>query len=384
MHAIRQIMPPLRTLALAPAIACLIVASAGCGHAVDQSVDDLIITFRRDHQIWTALGDGTGQKQLTDGYDSSPAVSPDGKTIVYQHSVGDPRMIWVDQASQEPGPAIGLCAIPTTGGEPKLITPASWLTGSGWVSISSSNYGAQWIKRGCFDPSFSPDGKTICFIIRDTVYFNPGDIRGFHAIAIMNADGTSAPRVLLIEDDQTEPRKGNVSNPRFSPDGSEIYVCHDHNELEEIYRVSVKSGKLTQVTPKSVPPRNPMYGAFDIDTAHRKIASTRWSSAPGSEHISIVVMGMNAENISAIYTEPDPYSEGEGPPDLPYIDCGMPPSFTKDGNVIAFTSEGLGVDYFTGRQSPTPDIYIIPINGGTPTKIIVDGDQPCFGKKVSE
>jgi Tol biopolymer transport system component len=356
---------------------------AGCGGFPYESLDESIIAFRRDNQIWTARGDGTGQKQLTNGYDGYPSISPDGKTIIFEHSEGDPARTPLSSDPLkviEPGPSIGLYQIPITGGEPKLITPASWLTGSGWkplmnMGIQTSTHETKWLKRNCIQPSFSPDGKTICFIVSDEEYWVnhglglPYGTRASLAIATMNADGTGEPR-LIVEISRHESYEVNLQNPRFSPDGDEIYVSYHSFNTISIDRIPTTGGKFTRlVPPKSGPGSKARYNTFGISNVLERIAVLFVSR--------IELMGMDAEDIQVVYQSKQGRSKL---PDRLEIarQAFEPLSFTPDGKLIAFTTIDLES---TGDRR---DIYVIPTEGGTPRRIITNGDQPCFGKRSSE
>jgi Tol biopolymer transport system component len=81
-----------------------------------------------DRNLWVSNADGTSKRQLTFGAfrDSSPAVSPDGSTVVFASSRGETRSLW---------------RVGTDGEGLKRITNG--------VEDSS--------------PSFSPDGKWVVF-----------------------------------------------------------------------------------------------------------------------------------------------------------------------------------------------------------------------------
>jgi len=206
----------LPVLSIAVVTLCLMLSIVGCGPQPkslqgsqdkslrvpkDESLKESFIAFVRHGQIWTARADGTEQKQLTGGKDSSPAVSPDGKTIIYTH----------DDT---------IFAIPSAGGNPVRLTPASWLTGSGWTPLfPEDSPSSVLIARDCQQPSFSPDGRFICFILFDAlnkaVTSTPHWPQG---IAMMNSDGTGEPTILYKVDvmhDEIIP----IKCPCFSPDG---------------------------------------------------------------------------------------------------------------------------------------------------------------------
>ena len=52
-----------------------------------------------------------------------------------------------------------------------------------------------------------------------------------------------------------------------------------------------------------------------------------------------------------------------------------PPSFSPSGMTVLFTG------YFS-PTSKRRTVYSVPVTGGNPKEIILDGEQPCFGKKA--
>lgn len=346
-------------------IVCLILPTAGCGGGWGGT----FLAFGRKNQIWTARADGTDQKQLTDGFDDSPAVSPDGRTIIYSHSEQDPTREYEGLPEKAP-PGAGIYAIPSGGGEPQLLTPESWLTGSGWTPLWGEKFPDPdyvspplSIMRDCIEPSYSPDGKSICFIVRDNANWRSG-ARVYLAIATMNANGTGEPQMLHTIDtgESVGPR---MFQPRFSPDGSEIYVSYFGPPGEVIGKIPANGGELTLVT-------NSGYFAFAISNEQNMIAAVQSRSATP---LRIILMGLDGSNIREIYTTQFPPS-----PVVPGISWLAPLSFTPSGDSIAFVDDTV----YPQVEHNTPNIYLIPIKSGEPRKIITFGSQPCFGRKASE
>lgn len=73
-----------------------------------------------------------------EGNDGSPSFSPDGKWIVYLAG-GDPKDVWYDTNT--------VAVVPVAGGAPRLLTEA--------------------LDRNAGDPRFSPDGKSVFFVLED-------------------------------------------------------------------------------------------------------------------------------------------------------------------------------------------------------------------------
>jgi WD40-like Beta Propeller Repeat len=126
-------------------------------------------------KLWLVRSDGSGLRQLTTGpgYDEMPALSPDGRRIVFSRTFGD---------SRKPE----LYVIPTAGGE------AVQLTENG---VSDVN------------PVFSPDGRSIAF-----GQYNERTRRG--SIAVIRTDGSGLRTVTSSG--------GEYPDPDFSPSGRSI------------------------------------------------------------------------------------------------------------------------------------------------------------------
>lgn len=370
-------------------IVCLVMCSAGCkgtqesANHLEKTTTDIHIThhrpeesllsgssiaFTREDRIWISRGDGDEQRQLTEGFDCDPAVSPDGRTVVYVHYEKDPERM--SRCLGERPSSSGIYAIPSDGGEPRLLTPASWFTTTGWTPLwGEKRYDPddplgpplglpRWILRDCIEPSFSPDGKTICFLVRDT-YEQVANPTSYCACATMNSEGSGEPRLLFTvrNDEGWGPV---IESPRFSPDGSEIYVnCTAGPNSGEpgeggIYKVSSRGGELVSVTNG--------YRLADVCDSLEVIAAFPSCSEGCHSRGKIVLLGMDGGWIRDVYaspTHPSPVM-----PELSLLEESL--SFTPSGEIIAF-------------GGPTA-VYAIPSDGGEPARIISDGCQPCFGR----
>jgi Tol biopolymer transport system component len=171
-----------------------------------QTPDGRYIVYQQDPHIWRVNSDGTDPKQLTDGrLDVHPAVSPDGKSVVYA-SFAD----WA----------------PGIGGEPTLWRVP--IDGGSAIKIS---------QQPASIPSVSPDGKQIACI-----HFPGKDPRNSSALlAVMKADGSGGFTIL-----QRTPSAGTTLS--WSPDGKAIDFVVSANGVGNIWRQPLSGGPLAQVT----------------------------------------------------------------------------------------------------------------------------------------
>ena len=145
-------------------------------------------------EIYSINADGTGLLQLTNdpGFDDSPAISPDGRQIIFLTARHDPQ-------PRFPNLKYEIYIMDIDGGNLKRLTNS---------------------EAGEDHPSWSPDGSQILF---DADY--DGD--GFYEIYSMDQDGTNVTRLTT-----------NAANDQFadwSPDGLRISFASDRNGNWDIF-----------------------------------------------------------------------------------------------------------------------------------------------------
>jgi Tol biopolymer transport system component len=209
-------------------------------------------------QIFTRDLSGSDVQQLTqdDGTETatSPAYSPDGRTIVYSqfHKPDDGAANWdiyamdADGTNKRP-----LTDTPdATEGEPSYSLDGSQIAysmadGSGIWVMNSNGLNAHQVTDDSsineLDPAFSPDGTHIAFEAGssnsnaggiDVVDLNTGDITGLSHVA-----GGSGPLFDLF--------------PTYSPDGTEIAFdrfSFDSTGYGEIYLMNADGSNLRPIT----------------------------------------------------------------------------------------------------------------------------------------
>lgn len=237
------------------------------------------LLFVRDGNIYTFRPAGGETRQLTSyGRSFNPAWSPDGRRIAFARSAAATAML-VDVYIMD---ADGSNVEQKTSGIP--FHSPSWapdgqalaLAGDWWLCVyecaiyrlelGGPAAAPRRLAPMGADPAWSPDGKKIAFVSLS------GD-DGYHALYIMNADGTGITTVVPRDSDA-------INHPVWSPDGSQIAFSKCRGECD-IY-VSASDGseprQLTAVGDASWPAWSP---------DGKRIAFSRWSYPGGVTNYSI-------------------------------------------------------------------------------------------------
>ena len=153
-----------------------------------------------------------------------PALSPDGRTLVY-----------VNQSPDSAQPVVELYAVPFnppgSSAQPPTTAAIAASGASANGAVALTNDGSIVIKSA---PEWSPDGKYIAF--------TSGPVNNSYSdLEVMLADG-SGRHVLLHQD--------NVHNvrPHWSPDGKYLAFSSDRSHAMEVYIVNIATTVAYQVT----------------------------------------------------------------------------------------------------------------------------------------
>ena len=186
------------------------------------------------------------------------------------------------------------------------------------------------------DPSPSPDGTQLVFAVsqRNTV----GEWQ--HDLYIVNRNGMNMRWLTRAE--------GLEDQPQWSPDGSKILFKALVDGKTDLYTIKTDGSGLVNLTA----------GLAQLDTK----SDPAWS--PNGSRIAFIGVQGSAYKVWTI--RPDGTDARQVTTDVGFD---MQPTFSPDGQRIAF------VRYNVAAPVNGDDIMIVSVNGGTPTRLALPGDQ---------
>ena len=360
-------------------------------------------------------------RQLTSsaGWESEPAISPDGGLVAYVSDEGDTVDLWV---------------VDTRGGDPVRLThdvarerhPAWFPDGSSLVFVSSrGGRSGLWklprfggtptlILTNAEEPAISPDGRLVAFSrggdrsgsrIFVAALTDPDGARALttdqdglwnHQQPAWSPDGTTigyaAGRDLWVV-----PAGGGSARrlttdgeydrePQWSSDGRHVYFASFREGNSALWRVAASGGRPVRLTPGSGPERFPTvsrsgsrlaYGTYFEDAnviirdmvsgTEAQLGELRDDDQPvvGSDGRSVVYCSdRQAGEIALWYQELTGTGEPTGPPGRLTEGRGTlaQPSYSPDGRWVAYQR------VIDGQR----DIWITAVSGGPATQFTTD------------
>ena len=189
-------------------------------------------------KIFEMNTDGTGQTELTPGWDSRSSWAPDGRNIAFQFHNGITWQIYKSSANGTGRTRLTINATDDEGPEwsPDGTKIAFWSTRDGNREIYVMNVDGTNQTRlttnaaNDEEPGWSPDGTKIAFMSQRD---------GLRQIYVMNADGTNQTRLSTASHEYS---------PSWSPDGTKIVFPSFRNGNFEIYVMNADGSNQTRLT----------------------------------------------------------------------------------------------------------------------------------------
>jgi Tol biopolymer transport system component len=196
-----------------------------------------------NQDIWIMNADGSNQKQLTTDpqSDYAPAVSPDGRYVIFISNRAGMPSIWrmdIDGGNQTPL---------TSGQEdyaPQLSPDGQWIVFQSWRSgkeaLWSMPFGGgepkQLTEKFTYGATISPDSKLIACGVQ------PEEPGALQRIALLPIEGGEFTKMLDI------PATASVSPMRWSNDGKAILYRDTRLGVTNIWSLPVDGGAAKQLT----------------------------------------------------------------------------------------------------------------------------------------
>lgn len=236
------------------------------------------------------------------------------------------------------------------------------------------------------DPQVSPDGKWVVFVLRKT------DLeanRGRTDLWLIGVDGTELCRLTSHPE--------NDFNPRWATDGRFIWFISTRSESSQVWRIRVDGGEAEQVTNGPLDVANLLVSpdgrhiAFTMEVfpdcntvdctkdrldgikakkttgrIYDRIFVRHWDTWKDGRRSHLFVMtstGDEAVDLMQGMDADTPSKPFGGPEEI---------TFTPDGKALIFSARDAG------RQEPWStdfDLYLVPINGSTPTKCLTEKNK---------
>ena len=212
-----------------------------------------------------------------------------------------------------------------------------------------------WAVQGVYPGmSWTPDSKSVVFWAKGGIHRVDVASKAVAEIPFHVA-GTRFVENAVRQQKDVAPASFTTKMVRFarrSPDGSRIV----YEALGQLWIAGASGGAPKRLTRGATEFES--YPTFSRDG--RSVAYVAWDDDKAGR---IKVVGLGGGDGRIVTAEPGHYVE---------------PAFSPDGSLIAYrkTSDGFLTTPLYGRDT---GLYVVPVRGGTPKRVIKTGSQPMFG-----
>jgi Tol biopolymer transport system component len=291
------------------------------------------LVFVRGGNVWIANTDGAEARQLTTlepgTYNAlAPAISQNAQ--------------WVAFSAYRKGSFKQLYLLPSSGGTAKPLRP--------------KGIGAAW------DPSFSPDGKSLLFVgmSKHRIEKRDGYELSYATVSVSLMDLETGRVRQIVSHPNTFLDAGSVyANPSFSPDGQMIAYQHSGSDVSGGFSVVNRHGKSVFMFPQDPQNSDPYWRPqFFPDGKEILCYSPRTSWGGGSvesQRDNIYQVNMSTRQANRIAG-------------------GCNPTFVDGGKAIIYEGWPPGPREIGSK----PDLWRLDLApGAQPRKILTDAAQPA-------
>jgi Tol biopolymer transport system component len=182
--------------------------------------------------IFTVPPDGTALRRLTDGDDSQPAWSPDGRWLAFTHSSSGTERSGIYLVRSDGRRRHFLVAGEDASWSPngsRLVFTGQDAQGSDSLAIvRRDGTGAHVLGVAGTDPSWSPRGGSVAFVARTPE-------TGVRDIYVLHLADRTVTNLTHNRNDPDAELFENASAPDWSPDGAEIAFSQDDGPVSECF-----------------------------------------------------------------------------------------------------------------------------------------------------
>ncbi len=202
--------------------------------------------------------------QLTDvaGQEMSPALSPDGKTLLYVMFEGGGSVIYAQRVGGSnpinltPGPGV-LNTDPAFSPDGERIAFVSSREGGGVFVMGATGENPRRVSDVGFDPAWSPDGRSLVYTTQMVI--GPLSRTARASLWIVEVETRERRRLDTADPDDDSVFSGDAVEPAWSPDGSRIVFWGLRDGQRDLYTISAEGGDRVALTEDAPTDWNPVW-----------------------------------------------------------------------------------------------------------------------------